>query len=503
MARSPTEIVHIILSAAWRRRYLICLPIVILPPIAFVAGGFVSEVYETRMTLLVQEPAKLNPFLNDLAIGPNLKERMPALNSLVHSEHVLGKVLEDVGVLDAESSRGKREQAVRGLSSAIKARLVGSDLVELSIRRREKEGLVQTLEAVSKRFLERLLAPERSSLSDSQSFLKSQLDERRSALRAVENQLAGYKQNHADKLPAVYSANVTRLTSMRQKLDDKVMELAAADAAFNDMRERLITTNPLIGQLEEGIVEVSGELSTLRARYTDQHSAVQAAESKLKRLQGERQSLMESSKSMAGADLDRLWNMAASTSSKGDTQAMPLLVSQMERLQEAQGKRAALRQDVDQLSKSIAELQASTAESGPIEQEVQRLEREILMAREMYESLNKRYEMARVTGALGKFEGPERVKIIDIPVAPVSPVTPGRMLFLIVGIFAGIGLGGGLAAVAEIFDTRIRRAKDFYEFTDLPIITRLPRGDTGPAGFLAAPIIEATRLPGLHPTIDG
>ena len=502
MSRSPIEILLLILAAAWRRRYLICIPILVLPPIAFVAAGFVNKAYETRMTILVQEPAKLNPFLNDLAIGPNLKERMPALKSLLHSEHVLGKVLEDVGVLKTESSAKERLWAVRRLSSAIKVRLVGSDLIELKIRRREKEGMVKTLKAVNRRFVERLLAPERSAVSDSEHFLEAQLKERMGILRKAEGDLAQYKKANAEQLPAIYSSNVTRLSAMKQRLDEKTMALAAADAAFDDLRKRVTTTNPVIGRLEENIVDITSQLSSLRARYTDSHSAVQAAERELKRLQAERRTILESAKKIDEKDLDRLWNMAAVSASSKDDTTQPLLVSQMQRLQDAQAKRAALQKDVELLKLSIADLQHKVSLSAPIEQEIEHHERSILMAREMYEGLNKRYQMARVTGALGHFEAPERIKVIDEPVAPVAPVTPGRMLFLIVGIVAGIGLGGGLAAVAEIFDTRIRRAKDFIDLTELPIIARVPRS-TDVLELTAGPALQISRLPGLDPTIEG
>ena len=122
------------------------------------------------------------------------------------------------------------------------------------------------------------------------------------------------------------------------------------------------------------------------------------------------------------------------------------------------------------MNEAIAQVQRSIAEIAPIEQQQQALEHDITLAREMVDALAKRFEMARVTGALGLFEGPERIKIIDSPVDPLSPVSPGRLIFMIAGIGAGLFLGLGLAAVAEVTDRRIRYPS---QITGLPILARL------------------------------
>ncbi|OYX82232.1 MAG: hypothetical protein B7Y75_06590, partial [Azorhizobium sp. 35-67-5] len=115
------------------------------------------------------------------------------------------------------------------------------------------------------------------------------------------------------------------------------------------------------------------------------------------------------------------------------------------------------------------------AEFGPIEQQQQQLERSVTLARENYESLAKRYEMARVTGALGLFEAPERVKVLEAPADPASKVTPGYFLYLLAGVFAGISVGGALAAASELLDTRLRRPTDFARILGVPVIARIPR----------------------------
>ena len=468
-------------QVAWRRRFLAFIPILLLPPLAFVAATLAPQRYETRMTLLVQEPSKLNPILNDIAVNPNLKERISALIALSHSEVVLGKVLEDLGRIGPSTDPRERDNMVRSLSGAVGIQLIGTDVIELRVKALDPVSPAATLEALAKRFIERLVSPERTAVEDSERFLKGQMLERRGSLELAEKALTDFRNANADRLPALQNSTIQRLAQLEQQVETKEMELGTADATLQDLRKRLASTNPLIGRIEESIVQVSSELASLRARYTDQHSEVQAAERKLSRLEEERQRLLSAARDIQSVDLDRLWNLAAGVTQKEDggteTRSAPLLVSQLQKLQEAQAKRVGLEKDVEQLKASSVMLQRDIAAFAPVEQQQQQLERAMKSAQDNYDSLAKRYEQARVTGALGQFEAPERVKTLEPPMIPAQKITPGYVLYVIAGIVAGLALGGALAGAAELLDNRLRRPQDFARVLGVPVIARIPRID--------------------------
>ena len=475
MSRSLSEIISLTVSAAWRRRYLIAIPILTMPVLGAVAGYFAPKAYESRMTILVQEPDKLNPIMNDLAIGANLKDRMPSLQALLTSKHVLIDVLRDLGQIKPDTDTKTIDFRVGNLGKSLTSNLIGAELIELKIRSSYPQGLSKTLDAVGSRFIERVVAPGRGSVDSSEAFLKRQLKSSGDELNAAEQQYADFKTRNAEKLPALYTANVTRLANLQGSLEEKRIELATADAAFDDLRKRVSTLNPVVGRLEEAIVQTTSELASLRARYTDEHSEVQAARRKLARLEEERTSVLDATRQENGADMQRLWNLAAGVATNGDKTNQPLLVAQMTQVQEADTKRAALHKEVEQLSAAVDQLRGAIAEFAPIEQQEQQLEGAITTAREQHDMLAKRYEMARLTGSLGRDEEPERIKIIDAPQEPTTPVTPGGILFVIGGLVGGIALGAGLATVFEVLDPRLRRSKAFEEASGLPVLAFLPK----------------------------
>ncbi|OYY29726.1 MAG: hypothetical protein B7Y65_00955, partial [Azorhizobium sp. 35-67-15] len=68
---STSDTLAYIAQVAWRRRFLAFIPLLLLPPLAVVTAMVAPKRYEARMTMLVQEPSKLNPILKDISINPN------------------------------------------------------------------------------------------------------------------------------------------------------------------------------------------------------------------------------------------------------------------------------------------------------------------------------------------------------------------------------------------------------------------------------------------------
>lgn len=277
---------HSICAGAWRRRYLLATCMLLLPLLGLLIGLFSPRQWETHTSVLVQETAKLNPFLEDLSVSTNLESRYSALQALLHSRYVLGEVAEELQLLRGDANPRERDQVISELSANLSLQLLGKDLLQLSYKSADPQHMARTLRVVRERFLQQLLAPQQSSLSSSETFLQQQLSERHADLQASERKLSEYKQQHAAELPDLLGSNVTSLRQLKEAAAQKRTELAGAKAAQASQEARLAQVNPVIGRLEEQIVSITSDLALLRARYTDEHSEVLAAQRKLHRLEG-------------------------------------------------------------------------------------------------------------------------------------------------------------------------------------------------------------------------
>ncbi len=467
--------IHLIFAAAWRRRYMIVMPIIIFPIIALITCLLAPRTWETHTTILVQESAKMNPFLEDLSVSTDLENRITALDTLLHSRHTLINVGYDLDIISVESTNDDIESFVKKLSASLSVKLMGKDLVKLVYRTDNTENIVKTLEIVRERFLEKLLAPELSAIDASETFLTEQLALQKLSLHKAEVNLAEFKQQNTESLPSLYSTNTTRMAQLNMLLEERKIELSGAVAAKKTIRTRLAQVDPVMSEIEQNIVETKSELAMLRSRYTDSHSKVQTADRKLAQLERERTVQSKSSYKMNDDALNRLWEIA-SKMEDGDMDSNQnfLLVSQLKELQFAVGKVEQIKEEINSISKQSEALKALILVSGDKERQLLALERDLKVKRSLYSDLLSRSEKAKITGALGKFEQPERIKIIDEPYKPTNPTNFTLSIFLIAGVMGGIALGGGLALFVEIADTSIRSKQQVELITSAPVITRIP-----------------------------
>jgi len=152
------------IETMWRRRYYLGVAIVI----AMLSASFMSVVtdkrYDAHTSILVQESALLNPFLEDLSVSFNLEQRIVALRVLVHSRHILLTVAKQNELIDTSSSYRERDLIVEQLSDAILLTLSGTDLVIISLSWDDPNKMESILSSVSQLFIDSLMAPSRASI---------------------------------------------------------------------------------------------------------------------------------------------------------------------------------------------------------------------------------------------------------------------------------------------------------------------------------------------------
>ena len=381
----------------------------------------------------------------------------------------------DLGDITGNTTPQATDDYVKKLSSSLSVKLMGKDLVKLVYRTDNLENIVEIVTTIRDRFLEKLLAPELSAIDASSTFLFQQLQLNKVDLYKAEVRLAEFKQQNADSLPDLYSTNTTRMAQLNMLLEERKIRLSGALAAKKTIRTRLAQVDPVMSKIEQNIVETKSELAILRSRYTDNHSRVQTSLRKLVQLESERAVQSKSSYKMNEVDLNRLWEIAHKMEVGDiDNNQNLLLVSQLKELQLADGQVEQIKEEIRSISKQADKLKSSIVVSGDMERQLLELERDLKVKRVLYSDLLSRAEKAKITGALGKFEQPERIKIIDEPYKPTHPTNFSFSIFLIAGIIGGVALGIGLALFTEIADTSIRSKQQVIILTSAPVITRIP-----------------------------
>lgn len=462
----------VLLNAAWRQRYVIAVPILILPFIGLMIGKMAPTNYVSHTSMLIQETAKMNPFLEDIAVSTMLKERLNALSTLLKSRHVLTAVAKEHNLINDDMSPEAKDYVINKLSNNLTIVQPGKDFLKISLSAPKPAGMKEMLESISDHFIEQLLAPERSSIQDSAAFLAIHIEKRREELDVAENELADFKNRFASVTPEMQSQSLGRLASLKQSYAEKKAELAGVERSLGSLDQQLSKTNPVVGKIEDQIIEIRSQLTLLKARYTDSHSLIQGKDRELRRLENERKLLLNMEQ--PNITSDQLWDIASSNQLGDISEMQPLLVTQLQSLQLVRSRYESLSEETKSLHSMIESLEQEANQFGDNAKTMHRLVRNAELKRQLYDELIQRYEMAQLTGSLGVFEQNKRVKIIDLPYTPSRPANLPLIIFIIAGIVAGIGLGVGIATLVELFDSSVRRKDEIEVITGAPVITYIP-----------------------------
>ncbi|USD67790.1 GNVR domain-containing protein [Vibrio sp. SCSIO 43136] len=461
----------LLMYAAWRRRYLIVMPMLILP----ILGGVISKTtaphYVAHTSFLIQETAKMNPFLEDLAVSTMLKDRLSAIKTLLKSRHVLTSVAVELNLITPDMNEQQKEWVIQKMAASLSVSQVGKDLLKIQLTSDSPQGMKALLESVSRHFIEQLLAPERSSIQDSQEFLSIHIQRRAEDLALAEQALAEFTNLNASITPEMQSQSLARLASLKQSLAEKQAELAGVEKSLGSLDQQLSKTNPVVGRIEEQIITTRSELTLLTARYTDQHSEVQAKRRALNRLEQERAAIL--SQAQPSIDSGTLWDLASGQEEVN--RAAPLLVTQLQSLQLVRARYESLKEETKSLQAMIDELEVQVTRFGDAAKDLYRLQRDVNVKRQLYDELMQRYEMAQLTGELGAFEHSKRIKVIDLPYTPSLPANFPTVIYLIAGLVAGLGLGIGMAILTELFVSTIRYRSEMEALTGVPVLTSIPK----------------------------
>ncbi|MGA2026520.1 MAG: GNVR domain-containing protein [Syntrophobacteraceae bacterium] len=95
------------------------------------------------------------------------------------------------------------------------------------------------------------------------------------------------------------------------------------------------------------------------------------------------------------------------------------------------------------------------------------------LAKDAYVNVSNQMEQARLADAVTGSK--QRLRILDEPSAPLSPIKPDRLAIIIAGFFAGLLLGVATAATLDYFDHTIKKPKDIERFLNVPMLGSIPK----------------------------
>ncbi len=290
-------------------------------------------------------------------------------------------------------------------------------------------------------------------------FLHGELEDMKTKLETQEQAVKSFKERYMGALPQQETANLSTLERLSAQLvlNNEKQVLA---------RERLIVLERHLAVSGETGAALGGgtrldvakrELADLRKRFTERYPDVVRLRQEIAELELE------------------------AAMGNGDEPAPTDPAARFSAVERAGGVRAidaelkVLKAEEKRLQKVIAEYEQRIESAPRREQEFQALQRDYETTQQVYQSLLKRYEEAKMAESLEQNQRGEQFRMLDPALVPESPVAPRRMRLLLIGIMLSIGMAAIVAAAAENLDPAIHSVEELRTLSTIPVLATIPR----------------------------
>ena len=469
-----------------RRWWIIAIPAILFPIVAFGISFLVQPEYISQ-TLVLVEQQKVPESYVKAVVTEDLNGRLATMREQILSRSRLQPIIERFNLfanskmsMDDRIDLTRKNIGIAPIQSEI-ARTNGLPGFYISFKASDPRTAQLVCGEIQSLFVSENLSDRAASAAGTTDFLKGQLADAKAKLDEQDEKLRKFQQQYVGKLPGAESSNINMLTTLNTQLDASTQALARmeqeksyAESILTMQQQNQITQTsehggpaPQVQQAE--LQELLNQEADLTARYTDDYPDVVSVRRKIKEL---RLKIAETPATTAATP-------SPTTPKPTDSLGIQQLRAQIRAMDQgiAQKKR-----DQAAIQAQLHLYQERVASTPEVEEEYKAITRDNQTAQAFYDDLLNKIQTATMAANLEKRQQGEQFRVMDEPNLPEAPASPKRPVYIGGGVAAGLLLGLFVVGLLEYMDTALRSERDIWAFTKLPTLGVIAfNGDPVPA----------------------
>ncbi len=447
---------RIAVHSVWNRRWLALAVAWVVCILGWLVVSLIPNKYESKAQIQVQTQSILPS-----QVGINQQDQRKSIQQLqqtLTSSLNLEKVVRGTDLGSTVASDKELAGKIEGLRANIEVKAEQDDFFAITVKQPSPKlarDVVQKLIDVAE---EDNIAGDRKETSQTLRFLDAQIDARQKELQDAEAKRVAYETQNLGLLPGVGSVS-QRMEASRAELSQIESQLVQARSALAALNGQLAGTPSTLntpsmggGGAPSALGQAQGELASMRARgFTDSHPDVIAMKNQIAALR----SAGDGGGSSGGGSY-KTPNPAYSSlqSMRAEREASATAL---------QSRKSAIQADMAQLAAK------QTAEPG-VAAEYQRINRDHDVLKVQYDKLVADRDNVRLRGQVETQTDAVQFKVVKTPSLSNVPAAPNRPLLLALVLFAGLGAGVGTAFALGHLQTSYPTAAKLERASGLPVI---------------------------------
>jgi polysaccharide chain length determinant protein (PEP-CTERM system associated) len=484
---TPEDFVKI----AWRRKWLIVIPTLVVASGTFVWSQSLPNQYRSEARILIV-PQRVPENYVQPTVTTELNERLQAISQEILSRTRLERIIEEFNLYGDERKTMIMEDVIQ-----LMRRDVAIDIART--RRREDPGYfvvrydsnsprmaMQVVERLASLFITENLQDREVLAEQTSQFLQAQLEEARGRLIEHERKLEAYRRANMGQLPTQVASNLQVMQSTQVQLQSRIdamnrdhdRKLALDKLIAEAEAVQVVTPSspgrrdaPIRGGTGEQLAAARATLESLEARLTSEHPDVVRAKRVIRELETK-------------AAVEALERPLTSEEPVAG-QLSPAEDAHRQRLSEMQAEREGLERRIEANTAEQTRLQEGLAtyrrrvEAAPRrESELTELMRDYQIVQDSYNSLLSKSQSSNIAADLERRQIGQQFRMIEAARLPQRPFSPNRARMNTMGTLAGLAFALALVALLEYRDTTMNTRGDVVASLALPIIAVIPAMST-------------------------
>ena len=523
------------LSIAWRRKFHILIPFLLVLMVTIPTVYLLPPVYKSTGTILI-EAQQIPEDLIQSTVTSFADERIQVIKQRIMTSQQLFEIMRKFDLYEDEIKNTPRSEILEEMRARIAIDRVSADLKGQRRGPKGSSALIaftvsfeHASPVVTQRvanelvtlFLDENIRSRTARAEETSGFMKKESDRLGSEIALMDEQIAAFKQENADSLPETLRLKLERVSMLKTAL------LTSSDDinALNERKKLLlidldtlerqkeaptsIESLPEEEQLERRELEaLQKQFIRLSARYGSAHPDVKAIERQIEAFQNEygnldsMEALLEQ-KFQVEAELQELTQKYSSE--HPDVKIMkrrlesivlliveqdksadkpeeapppvddipnPLMLQTLAKLESVENSFERIINSREQLENQIRVLEEQISRIPQVQRGIDALERDYMNIKIKYQEIKAKQLQAELSQSLEQDQKGERFTLLEPPSKPDTPVKPDRPKLFMMGLLLSMVGGLGVAGLAESLDGGIRGSRALAAATQMrPLVT--------------------------------
>jgi succinoglycan biosynthesis transport protein ExoP len=442
------------------------------------------NVYRAETVILVNSAEVPDKYVATI-VTADIAARLTTLQQQVLSPTRLKKLVEAEGLYPTPGGKRTEEDVIHSVQKSIVVETVNAAVGKMGVFRiaysgRKREEVARIANRLAQMFIEVNTQAREDQTQGTAEFLNSQLQETKQQLDQKDAQLRAIKSQNIVDLPESKPYHMEALANLRVQLQG-IQDKIAQDERDKGLLQSMLASGggaaPTVNVDNGGapgspaspyqaeIEKLESKLADLRARYGPGHPDVRRAQNELTRLRNKAAAEPQVGQGAAVADQKPAIQPA-------DRRRNPVLEAQIQKLDEEIKEQRTLLQPLQERE----DFHTAKLQQEPVfEQQIARLQQDYDILRTQYSQLLEKEKAAEISHALEVRQKGEHFEVLDAAVTPEKPAAPNRLLISIGGLFAGLILGVGMIAAAEMNDDSVSTEHEAARIFSKPVLTGVPQ----------------------------